>query len=87
MWSGGIGRRAGVGAGLSRTRTAAPAQRMTARPPTMVVQVSASPSRRPAQQMLSTGWTSWIWLTWAMGPMARPRYQAKKPRNMLTTPR
>ena len=41
----------------------------------------------PAQQMLNTGWTSWIWLTCAMGPMASPWYQAKKPRNMLTTPR
>ncbi len=29
------------------------------------------------------GWTSWVWLTRLTGPMARPRYQKKKPRNML----
>ena len=22
--------------------------------------------------MLRTGWTSWTWLTWAIGPMASP---------------
>jgi hypothetical protein len=65
--------------GLSRTRTAIPAQRMTTMPPRMVVQSSVSPSRSQAQQRLSTGWASWIWLTWAMGPMATPRYQAKRP--------
>lgn len=37
--------------------------------------------------MVSTGCTSWIWLTCAIGPIASPRYQAKNPRNMLTTAR
>src|SRR3954454_2124850 len=71
----------------SRTRTALPAERMTTTPPVMVIQVSCSPSSRPAQQIDSTGWTSCTWLTWAIGPSARPWYQAKKPRNMLTMPR
>ena len=46
-----------------------------------------SPSSNPAQQMLMTGWASCTWLTLAMGPTARPRYQAKNPRNMLTPDR
>ena len=87
LWSGPSGIAGGGGDGFWRTRTATPAQRMTATPPMIVVRVKVSPSRSPAQQMLSTGWMSWTWLTRAIGPMARPRYQAKKPRNMLTTPR
>jgi hypothetical protein len=37
--------------------------------------------------IVSTGCTSCTWLTWAIGPVARPRYQAKKPRYWLTTAR
>src|SRR4051812_17989827 len=70
-----------------RVRTASPAHAMTTAPPTTMGQVSCSCRMSAAQRMLITGWASWTWLTCAIGPMARPRYQAKKPRNMLTTAR
>ncbi len=60
---------------------------MTARPPSAVDHPIGSCSSRPAQAIVITGWTSWTWLTCDIGPMASPRYHAKKPRNMLTTPR
>ena len=44
-------------------------------------------SSSAAQPTVITGWVSWIWATRAGGPMASPRYQAKKPRYMLTTAR
>jgi len=36
------------------------------------------------QSRVSTGWASCVWPILATPPSARPRYQAKKPRNMLT---
>jgi len=49
--------------------------------------VILSPSSRAYQMRVSTGCRSWVWLTAVIGPIANPRYQAMKPRNMLTTPR
>lgn len=40
-----------------------------------------------AHRMLRTGWTSCTWLTWAIGPIASPRYQAKNPRYIDTMQR
>ena len=66
-------------------RTATPAERVTTAPPMMVGTVSSSPRIRAAQAMLNTGCTNCTWLTCAIGPIASPRYHAKKPRNILTT--
>jgi xanthine dehydrogenase accessory factor len=92
-WRGGVDHRPPRAAGRPRgrprlrRRTAPAAQRITARPPTRVAPPIRSPRSSAAHPRLSTGCTSCTWLTWAIGPSASPRYQAKKPRNMLTTPR
>ena len=45
----------------------------------IVVQARCSPSSSPAQQMLRTGWMSWTWPTWAIGPMASPLVPGEEP--------
>nr|WP_278259836.1 aldehyde dehydrogenase family protein [Nocardioides convexus] len=77
----------GAGALRPREEVAPPASAITRSPPSTVARPMCSPSSRPAHSRLSTGWPSCTWLTCAIGPSARPRYQAKKPRYMLTTAR
>ncbi len=72
---------------MLRVRTASPAHTTTVSPPRTVAGPTSSWKRKAAQVMPITGCTSWIWLTCAIGPIARPRYQAKNPRNMLTAAR
>lgn len=71
---------------------ASAAQAPTATAPTAVSAVRSSPRRSPAHRMRRTGCTrctgctsctGWTWLIEAIGPIPRPRYQAKKPRKML----
>jgi hypothetical protein len=57
---------------------------MIASAPTTTAVVRLSPISATDHSTERTGCTSWIWLTVVIGPMASPRYQAKKPRNMLT---
>src|SRR5579859_7590671 len=57
----------------------------TASEATMAGAASRSPSRSAAQPRVRKGWSSCTWPTRERPPRARPRYQSRKARYMLTT--
>ena len=73
------------GAACTRVRCVATTQASTISEAATMPGVSCSPSSSAAHTSVSTGWASCTWPIWAMPPRARPAYQAKKPRNMLTS--
>lgn len=57
----------------------------TASAAAIVAAPTSSPSSAADHPRVSTGWASCTWPIFATPPLASPAYQAKNPRNMLTS--